>query len=91
MGICGACGYCGGLFLQTGRPDLAICTWLVAALVAASWMFGDVSQRDRRLPRLVAWIVCAVNGHYSPTSRPGWSWQACQTCRQTVWVFRRPT
>lgn len=90
MGLCGGCGYGGGHFLQAGRLDLAICTWLVAALVAVAWTLGDVSQHDRRLPRPVARLMCAVNGHYAPTQRPGWSWQRCRMCGNPTWVFRRP-
>lgn len=90
MGLCVGCGYGGGTFLQAGRLDLALCTWLVAALVAFAWIFGDVSEHERRLPGPVAWLVCTVNGHYAPTQRPGWSWQRCRTCGQAVCVFRRP-
>jgi hypothetical protein len=90
MGMCVACGNVGGMFLQAGRLDLAICTWLVAALVAFAWIFGDVPARERRLPGPVAWLVCHVNGHYARTRRPGWSWQRCRRCGRPTFVFRRP-
>lgn len=86
------CGYSGGAFLHADRPDLAICTWLIAAFIAAAWILGDVPAEERyiHVPRALARVVCFLYGHYAPTTRPGWSWQTCRMCRRPVCVFRRP-
>lgn len=59
LALCGGGGYAGGALLQAGRFDLALCAWLVAALVSLAWILGDVEPTDdafsRLLRRLLGW------------------------------------
>lgn len=42
--LCGGGGYGGGLLLQAGRLDLAVCAWVAATLTSVAWIMGDFQR-----------------------------------------------